>query len=318
MAAYAAPPLGEVLGVAGFDREQIQAIRAGELVSVEGDGTSERELEVKLAFLVRAPIHQLQALFLASRDYEYDPSVIAFARIRGNGSRADFRRLRLEPDSEAMTRAFLNARPGFELNLSSSEMAAFNALNDRGNARERVEAQLREMLLARYRDYRSKGVDGIGHYSRSRSRHFMPGAGLWRKTGLDSQLEKHAPSFHRVLLQYPKSKPQGLDETFSWVNFRIDGKPTIALVHRMGLLDGDVYVFAKRHFYVSRTHNSVQITGGAFPVEEGTVLLYVNRTSTDRVAGFGMATRRELEQRVLAGEISQMFERLRAGEAETN
>ena len=132
---------------------------------------------------------------------------------------------------------------------------------------------------------------------------------------MHEQLEKHAPGFHRALTEYPRGRPQGLEETFFWVNFRIEDKPSTALVHRMFLLQGDVQVFSQRYFYVSRHYNSVQTTGGAFPVERGSVLLVEHRVSTDRVAGFGMTERQQLETQLLAGEFTAQLERFRRGEA---
>ncbi|MDJ0851139.1 MAG: hypothetical protein QNK04_22430 [Myxococcota bacterium] len=316
MPASAVAPLEDVLRGVGFDDGDIAKIRRGELVKGVMESTSERELAIKLAFLVEAPVSQLRELFTLSRDYEYDPSVTAFAPIRGEGSLRDFARLHLDPKPDAAAKVYLDARPGSELNLSREEIAAFNALAEgEGSARERVEQQGRRMLLDRYRAYRKRGLDGIAPYARGGGKDYFPGERLRRRTEQSEGFRKEVPAFHRALLHYPKSLPQGFEERFYWVNFRVDDRPTVALVHRMALVEGDDYAFAERHFYVSRSHNSVQTVGGAFPVEEGTVVLYVNRTSTDQVGGFGSATKRALGKRVMAGQIAETFDRLRALEA---
>ncbi len=311
----ARPQLDEVLRSVGFDESDVAKIRRGEMVKGVMKGSSERELAIKLAFLVEAPPGQVMETFKTSRDFNYDPSVTAFEPIRGEGSLRDFARLHLDPNPERAAGDYLKARPGSGLNLTREEIAAFNALEKGdGSAAERVEAEGRKRLLARFRSYRERGLDGILPYARSGGKDFRPGDGLRRKTEQEKRLEQDAPSFHRALLQYPKSLPEGFEEQFYWVNFRIDDKPTVALVHRMDAMEGGVYVFAERHFYVSRSHNSVYTVGGAFPVEEGTVILYVNRTSTDQVGGFGSAAKRALGQRVMAGQLAESFERVRAGE----
>ncbi|MDJ0851137.1 MAG: hypothetical protein QNK04_22420 [Myxococcota bacterium] len=313
--AGAVSPLNEVLRSVGFDDADIAKVRAGGLVKGLMKSTSERELAIKIAFLIKTPPSQIHDLFVSQRDYHYDPSVTAFAPVEGEGSLRDFNRLHLDPKPDAMAKAYVNAKPGSALNLSREEIAAFNALKQgEGSLRERVEAQGRKTLLARYQAYRLKGLAGIAPYARRGGKDFFPGKGLRRKTESEEVLKRDAPAFHAALLEYPKFRPEGLSERFYWVNFRVDDKPTIALVHRMDDLEGDVYVFAERHFYVSRSHNTVQTVGGAFPVDEGTVVLYVNRTSTDQVGGFGSATKRALGKRVMAGQLAETFDRIRAAE----
>jgi hypothetical protein len=310
------PTLEEVLRNIGFTDDDVAKIRRGELVKGVTGNTSERELAIKLAFLVRAPQSDLRELFFTKRDYAYDPSVTAFAAIQGDGSLRDFSRLHLDPNADSMAKAYLDAEPGSDLNLSRQEIADLNALKrGEGGAPERVEEQIRKNLLARYRAYRQTGLDGIAPYARGGGKDYFPGRELRRETEQEEGLAKYAPEFHRALLQYPKSVPKDVEERLHWVNFRIDDKPTLALVHRIDHREGDVYVFAERHFYVSRSHNSVQAIGGAFPVEGGTVVLYVNRTSTDQVGGLGSSVKRALGERVMTGQIAEIFDRMRDAEA---
>ena len=39
--------------------------------------------------------------------------------------------------------------------------------------------------------------------------------------------------------EYPANKPEGVEESFFWVNSTIDDKPTIALIHRFGMPQAD-------------------------------------------------------------------------------
>ena len=86
-----------------------------------------------------------------------DPSVTAFARIRGDGSLRDFARLKLEPNADKMVQAYLDAKPGDVLNLSREEIAAFDALDKgQGSARDRVE----EVASGRRLSDRQRGWQG--------------------------------------------------------------------------------------------------------------------------------------------------------------
>lgn len=79
----------------------------------------------------------------------------------------------------------------------------------------------------------------------------------------------------------------------------------------MILLKDDVSVFCERHFYVSRSHNSVQSIGAAFPAEDNdTVVLLAQRTSTDQVAGFGGAAKRGIGAKVMGGKVADNFTRI--------
>ena len=40
----------------------------------------------------------------------------------------------------------------------------------------------------------------------------------------------------------------------------------------------------ERHFYISRSHNCLQGVGAAVPVEDGIIVMYTTRTSTDQVS----------------------------------
>ena len=54
--------------------------------------------------------------------------------------------------------------------------------------------------------------------------------------------------------------------------------------------------------------------GPAFlPVDEGTLVIYINHTSTDQVAGLGGGAKRRIGRSVMAGQLKGVFETTRAG-----
>ena len=305
--------LDDLLRSVGFTVADIREVHRGTLVKTVTESTCDRELAVKFAFFVKAPVCQLRESFMTTtKTPEKDPSVLQSQVIQETGTLDDFADLVLEPNGTAMTKEYLNATRGATLNLSTTEIDSCRALQ-KGHTKdqERVVQHVREILLNRYRAYREHGLNGILPYARSGGKDYDSGEELRHKTQLAEILQRESPSFHKHLLEYPHFRPEGLEESYSWVNYKIDDKPTIVLIHRMSLCEGNVYVFSERHFYVSRSHNSVHGIGGAFPVENGTVLAYVQRTSTDQVAGFGRSTKRAIGARMMASKVAENFERAR-------
>ena len=300
--------LNDVLLAGGYNADEIQEIRDGKLKMDTVESSSDRELAVRFALLVKSPAKELREMFMtSSKKKEVDLTVTDLGIVEGEGSLEDFNRLELEPNTNDMTRAYLNASPGTDLNLSQEEIEAFNRLDDVGL----VVKQFREMLLDRLQAYRKHGLSGIAPYRRSAGKDYDPSKDLKRKTELAQILKAEAPHFHRHLSEYPNAKPEGLEESLSWINYEIDAKPTVALVHKMSLLDGDAIAFSERHFYVSRSHNSLQGIGGAFPVQEGTVVVFLMRTTTDQVSGFGSSAKRAIGARIMGSKMAENFKRLR-------
>jgi hypothetical protein len=305
--------LDEVLTAAGFTPAEQTKIRNHELVRGAVESINERELAARFAFAVRSEPSKLKEVFFASSlRQDADETVSQMVNIE-DGDSNPFSSLKLEPNGATMTKAYLSAKPGSsgDLNLSKEEMAMFASLPSSATQAD-VEAKLGEVLLARLREYQQKGLKGIPKYSRGKT-DFAPGEELMLKSEKAPVVQKVAPKFHQCLMNYPDFKPSELEESFSWVNFKIDDKPTIALVHKFGMNEGDVFVYCQRHFYVSRGHNSIQGVGGAFAVEDNeVVMIYASRTSTDQVAGFGGSAKRAVGARIMGGRIADNMENVRS------
>lgn len=307
--ARAAPTAAEVFDALGFsERDRERAIQ-GEMVTTRRTESSERELIVVMAFLVNTPRKELVDDFHWARDYAVDPDVTAFKAIPENATVDAFRGLALQPGGERVAKLYLDPNPK-ELNLSAEEAAAFRAL-DRASPTAAVEAQLRKLLLARTQSYRRAGLDGIPPYDRG-GKTYQPADDLRDALRSQALFSKYAPEFERTLREYPKYKAPGLREQLLWVNFKLDDLPTFVLNHQFSLDIGGATAVAQRHFYVSRSHNMVHIFGGLFPVEEGTLAFYENRTSTNRIAGFGAGTKQALGRKIMARQIRAVFEKYRA------
>lgn len=224
----------------------------------------------------------------------------------GEGSLEDFRGIKLT-NGKVMDKLYQKAAPGSDLNLSKDEIDKFKKCK----SHEEVEDCLRLVLLDRFRAYKKNGLAGIKPYARGK-KEFSPGDELKSQIIAGRILPKRAPTFNKCALDYPNSKPEGLEESFFWVNSIIDDKPTIALVHRMGMPQDDGFVYMERHFYLSRSHNCLQGIGAALPVDDSSaVVLYATRTSTDQVSGFGGTAKRAIGNKVMGGRMAENFERAR-------
>ncbi|KAL7447466.1 hypothetical protein ACHAXM_010783 [Skeletonema potamos] len=307
--------IDEVLKEAGFSDAAIADVKAGKLhYGGSLDAASDKELSVKLAFHVEGKIDNIKLIFLRlPAKKKYDPTVGDLGMIAtdgGDGSLEDFAGVKLSPNEAAMDKLYSNAAPGSDLNLSQEEIEIFKKLG-KNATHEQIENTLKQILLDRFRAYKKNGLAGIKPYARAK-KEFSAGEELKNQILHGPILKKRAPVFHNYALDYPNNKPEEAEESFFWVNSIIDDKPTIALVHRVGMPHSGGYVYMERHFYISRSHNCLQGIGAAMTQgDEETVVLYATRTSTDQVSGFGSAAKRTIGNKVMGGRMAENFERAR-------
>jgi hypothetical protein len=285
------------------------------------ESSNEREVAVSFACVIDTPQSDLRDIFFSNRlKKKVDPDLTEFGLMSSEyGSMDDFATLRLEPNGHAAAEELLKAKPGNDLNLSRKEIDAFRrhaaTSGDKANKNlllGKVEETLRHNLLDRYRSYREKGLQGIPPYARGKNKNFDPADDIMTSTRFAKILQREVPNFFQYLVDGPSKQPQGLEESFSWVNYPQDNMPTVALMHRMGVMENGVYVFAERHYYSSRGINSMQGIGGAFPCKNGTGILFVVRSSTDLVSGFGAAAKRNIGSRIMGSLMAKQLDRFRS------
>ena len=305
----------EVLGLAGWSKADAARVRKHEIVQAPVESTTERELAAGFAFLIKCTLEELEDIFLKSESKEdADDTIQQMGRMDEATGHLDFSSVKLLPDASAksMVKAYLNCSPGDDLNLSQDEMKLFHALDKKHATQEQVEAALHKVLAKRLRDYQQKGLEGIAPYAR-KGKDFEPGKELLERTKKLKIASKVSPEFLKYQMEFPNSKPVGVKDTFGWINFKIDDKPTISLFHKSFYrMSDDCVMMCFRHFYVSRGHNSVQSLGGLFPVEDDkTLLFYASRTSTDLVAGFGGSAKKAMGSRIMGGRLKENFAKYR-------
>ena len=311
--ALAAPTLEELMAGFGFKPEDVQRVRNGELLKTTTTETSEREIAAVMVFLVKAPVQKLTSSFEVGAGFRNDPQVQWFTELTGDGTLDDFKGIVLEPGGDKEAQRYLDAAPGATLHLSEAEIAAFQALKASKPERPQVEEAVRKMLLGRYQTYRTQGLAGIAAYARGKDKASQAADDLRRATDAAAGVKKYAPAFHRLLLDYPQGKPPGLKERFFCIRYAMGGRPNFTLRHRLAMPVDDAYVVADREFYVAHDYNETQALGALLPVAEGTVVLYLNRTTTDQLGGFGASTKQAIGRTMMAKQIAEIFEKSRAG-----
>lgn len=289
----------------GFSSDVKQRVLNGEFVTSDVTGISDRDLSISIAFLVKTTPDSLAKEVIAGTIVKDDPQVQLQGEFKGSGSLADIAGLQITADE---AQKLSNAKPGEALNLSTSEIAAFNALQ--GGTPQAVQQQLQQMLLARFQAYRASGLAGIARYDRGGSTSDAS-ADLRKASDTDTVLKRYLPAFQQVLVGYPQASMPGMQQKFRWLKYNIDGTVTYVLTHTLVAEEGAARVVAQRQYYVSTTYNAEQAVAGFLPVQEGTAVVYTNHTFTDQVAGFGGSIKRNVGRKMMASKLKDSFDKTR-------
>jgi hypothetical protein len=307
-ATLAAPPeTAALLQELGYSPGDIARIQAGEIVKGTAKSSSERELVSALAFVVKTSPSGLKDQAKRGLLDEIDPEVDAWGDLRGEGTASELAKLTLDAKR---AEAYRTATAGSDMNLSASEIAALNAL-PAGNVAA-VERQVRSALLGRVAAYRRLGLAGIPPYARAGGKERSAAEELRSATTAAQPLRTHAPAAYQLLLDYPQGKPRGLEEVIRWSSYTAHDTPTLALTHVFFVPEGDAWLVVQRQFYVSAGYNAEQAVVAFLPVPTGTLVTYINRTSTDQLEGLGSGMKRSLGSKIMASQLEGLFAKVRA------
>ena len=305
----AAPSIAQLGAQLGLDADEIARVQKGEVVHGSRSELSERDLAVGFVLFAKAPPATLAQGFRRADDLANDPSIVASHRIARVGAANDLASLQLRPRGADEAKRYLAAQPGDTLNLSDAELAAFHGLGAAAT-QDAVTAQLRKLLLVRHDSYRTRGIAGIAPYAREGGQRRELGEGLRVLAQPPPGLERYVPAVRALLHGYPKLPP-GAEETYYWLLYDHDDRPTVSLRHRMTLAIDGSYFIADREFFVSQGYNELQGLAALMPVEGGTLILYRADTSTDRVSGTGSTMKHSIGRRMMAKQLQEIFERTR-------
>jgi len=297
----------DFLTVMDLSKKEIATAKAGEIITGSADASNERELVATMAFIVEdsAPEELVERGESGLLD-KIDEHTIAFAMLPDDPTLEDFAELKLRKED---LEAFARAESGDELNLSEEEIAKVQGLGKDASA-EQIEGFVREAMLARVQAYKAKGLEGIPLYDREGAIDRAAGEELMTATIAAKAVKTIAPMTYEVLIGYPKSKPPGTEEAYRWSYIDAHDEPTIVLTHSLYVPEGGSWMVVQRQFYVSRGYNCEQAIAAFVPVTEGTAVFYINRTSTDQVAGFGGGAKRSIGSKLLASELEALYSKV--------
>lgn len=302
------PSADTLLERVGYSPAEIANIKAGEIVRRETEGAGNRDLNLGYAFFVKATPAALNKELTEGVLQAVDPNSLATGVLTGASSVGAFSKLTLTPGTDSRVTQYVSAKPGADLNLSSDELARFNGLGQAAT-KEVVEKQLRAALLERYQAYRAKGLDGIADYERADGARRSPRDELTQvMNGI--QLQDFAPKAWASMMHYPAEKVPGTRENYRWEQFKVDGVPTIALTHGLSVPNGGAFLVLQRQFYVSEGFNCEQAIVALLPVDGGTMVIFSNHTSTDKVEGFPSGIKRSIGRGIVAKQLEGLFSKL--------
>ena len=292
----------------GISADQLTQVRAGQIVNGAPEASNPRELTALLIFLVpKTTPSALVQLGQQGLVESVDENTTRFGVVDAKASAESFATFALGAEQAKL---WASAAPGDTLNVSTGEIAALSKLGA-GAAPGAVETAVRGLLEQRVRAYRAQGLAGIAPYARGDGEARSPADDLRSATQSLKQLQKYVPAAYAFLLDYPNAKPPGTVEVFRWSQIEAHGVPTVVLQQGLYIPDGQAWIVAQRQFYVSTGYNCEQAVAAFLPVAEGTMVFYVNRTSTDQVTGFGGGMKRDLGSRILESSLKELFEKAR-------
>lgn len=323
--ASGAPVSEKVLQYLSFTSAEEDALRKGEIVSHAVDELSDKELAITMAVSVPAPLTDLLDFLRSGRALEIDRDILAHGVVpidaSGRFDAAAFAGVVLDPSEAKEIRRLLETGPGSSYNLSEREFRAFARLRQAFPAKEcgtdpkcadAVVSALRKVLQDRLAAYLDRGLAGVDAYVRDGDERADPAGELRQATGAAHFLEQWNPQVFEAFRDFPKGDQTGIENRFLWLKQTIQDRPTFILSHRVLCVRDGIAFAAERQFYVGHSYNSQQILVGLVPMEGKTLIVYLNRTSTDQVAGFMKGTRHGVGRKMMEKGVREQFEEVRA------
>jgi hypothetical protein len=316
--ALADPTAEEVIAAVGIPPADVPRLQQGEIVSFSVSEGGAKSLASGIAMYVKASPAKFVDLVKRGSLLAADPDVIARGDLAAGSGAEAFAKFAYTAAQADEARGLLEVKPGSDFNLSSQEIASFQALQSRidtGNDKavaEAVSANYRALLAERLKAYQQGGLKSIAAYDRGGGEKADPSGELAADTRENKVLARYFPVLQQALLRSPATLPAGVESQFLWINREVQKRPTPILSHRLAYSLNNGAVMVQREFYVGHSYNSSQATFGSLPYLDGAIVLYGLRSSTDQVAGLGQAVKHSIGREQMKKEIIKHFQRIKA------
>ncbi len=300
--------LEQVLDKPYFTESDISSVRKGGFGVARIHEVSDRELAVVIACLVNDTSEKALAPFLGDSLPVDEDLLRDHGLIDPDAPERSFSEVSLDRNNAQEIANYLDAEPGFGLNLSSEEIEAFRALRERPDT-EQVELLLADVLHARYRAYRESGLDGAPPYAREGGKVVRPGEELRKTEEQMTGLHELYPEFHNAWLRYPHSMPDDIvqDDHF-WLKLEIEGRPAFVLSHRLVASNEDMHLVGIRDYYMSHFFDVSQRAAVVTRLDTGEdILIYVERAWVDYWSGL-VSLKKKIGHKVLRSRMEHLLQ----------
>lgn len=309
---YAEMTVDEVLGVTPFSSEDRDLVKNGETASTELIKVADRELAIGVACLIKEDGRDLLQPFRVAKPMLTPKILEAFGQIGKQSTLDSLNGVSLGPKESEEALYYLQAKPGFGLNLSTAEIDVFTSIKvkkpDEASIAQ-VHKAIQNQLFQRLVSYREKGLDGIDEYAREEGESTQLARDLKASMDASRGLKELAPDFYRAWLEYPGSMLANAKETFFWCRLDIEDRPALALAHRIDAKSNVAEIIGERYFYISRFFDVAHTLVALVPTKQGTLFFYVNRFYVDYWSGL-VPVRRAVGKQVMAGRMKKRLKKL--------
>jgi hypothetical protein len=286
----AVSPTGEVLlKDLNMPEAEIRSLESGEVVTrlASEYEQSKREMAIDATIVINKPLDVLLEQAEDQITLVPDKIILASAEIT---SEADFAAVGFTAGEADEAARVLNAKRNDALNLGEKDLAIIKKVKGQRNGRSNLDLAseaIRQVLTGRYRDYMARGLKGVEPYVRKRD---SVSAGQELKLSNEQLLavDKYYPDYFDTLVNFPRSA-ECCEHRFMWMKAKVRSRPTFILIHRILLSSPEAVILTERHFYVSHTLNSLQLTLGWLPYGEhgdDTYLGIATSANSDYLTGF--------------------------------
>lgn len=313
--AQEAPSPHQALQDFGIGATQIAELERGEIVSYEVSETSQKELAIGVAMILPVPLPQIVDYIKKGNLSGTESDVIASGVLSNKADINSFKKFGYTDKQIDEAKAFLEAEPGDEFNLSKAEFDSLKTLRaslsdaDNKTLLRTANQTYREFLLQRLQAYHKSGLAGIAPSDRGGG-NADPAAEL-RSDAVNSKAwARYFPELQQAWLNYPAALPANATEQFLWLNRRVEDRPTPILSHRVMVAGEAGGIILSRQFYVGHSYNSSHVVAGGLPYKNGTLVFYSTRSSTDQVAGMGSSLKHSIGREQMKKEMIKRLQRL--------
>ena len=273
-----------------ISQNDITRLNAGEVVLFNVANGGETELTAGVIIYLSASPAQIIALIKKDGLASLDPLALSGGEIPLNTHSDNLNGFGFKPGTP-VENDFLSAAPGDKFNFSTEEYQLINSQNT--SQTPNASTIYRQLLWKRLQSYRQSGVKGIAPYDRGNNRLVNPSKDLTVAAEAHDLASDYFPEVFKAWQNYPHHKiPNGVEESYTWSNRLVQGRPSAILTHRFILSDKQGELMLGRQFYSQHSFNVNQLTITCLPYMNGALLFYTNRNFTDQVGGFGSGIKR--------------------------